>query len=220
LPQGWEEKYDAVNKRVFYVDHNTKTTTWTRPATAPSATPADVQQQQQQEGSPAAAAAGSSASGQQAAGWSSSGSLARKSRPGSSGKGGGEDGGDDSDSGVSAGGTNACRVKNVGSLGRTIYLGPRLSSNGNAIESAKFIAAPPHETAALLRLLHRPAEKAMYEPLTPWCMFSPRLAKVSRLHGMAVAQCHGLPSCIWHGWEPCCGCVPWRSVTGSHVVCI
>jgi hypothetical protein len=22
------------------------------------------------------------------------------------------------------------------------------------------------------------AEKAMYEPLTPWCMFSPRLAKV------------------------------------------
>jgi E3 ubiquitin-protein ligase NEDD4 len=99
LPQGWEEKYDAVNKRVFYVDHNTKTTTWTRPATAPSPTAADVQQQQQ-EGSPASTSAGSSASGQQLAGVSGSGSLARKSRPGSSGKGMGEDGADDSDSGV------------------------------------------------------------------------------------------------------------------------
>jgi TolA-binding protein len=34
LPPGWEAKYDAVNKRVFYVDHNTKTTTWTRPQCA------------------------------------------------------------------------------------------------------------------------------------------------------------------------------------------
>jgi TolA-binding protein len=37
LPPGWEAKYDAVNKRVFYVDHNTKTTTWTRPQCTPAA---------------------------------------------------------------------------------------------------------------------------------------------------------------------------------------
>lgn len=37
LPPGWEAKYDAVNKRVFYVDHNTKTTTWTRPQWTPPA---------------------------------------------------------------------------------------------------------------------------------------------------------------------------------------
>jgi hypothetical protein len=32
LPPGWQAKYDANNKRVFYIDHNTKTTTWARPA--------------------------------------------------------------------------------------------------------------------------------------------------------------------------------------------
>lgn len=31
LPPGWEAKYDALNKKVFYVDHNSKTTTWERP---------------------------------------------------------------------------------------------------------------------------------------------------------------------------------------------
>ena len=32
LPPGWEAKYDVINKRLFYVDHNNKTTTWERPA--------------------------------------------------------------------------------------------------------------------------------------------------------------------------------------------
>jgi WW domain len=31
LPPGWEAKYDAGQNRVFYVDHNTRTTTWERP---------------------------------------------------------------------------------------------------------------------------------------------------------------------------------------------
>ena len=45
LPPGWEAKYEPATKRVFYVDHNTKTTTWDRPAP-----PADwVQQQQKQQ---------------------------------------------------------------------------------------------------------------------------------------------------------------------------
>jgi hypothetical protein len=117
LPPGWEAKYDAVNKRVFYVDHNTKTTTWSRPVWTPAAveqpagsgsspvsagsSPASAgsqQQQQQQSGWPAGAGGGSG--GGQVAGWSSTGSLARKSRPGSSKA--GEDGasGADSDSGV------------------------------------------------------------------------------------------------------------------------
>jgi len=30
LPPGWEEKIDA-NGRTYYVDHNTRTTTWQRP---------------------------------------------------------------------------------------------------------------------------------------------------------------------------------------------
>jgi hypothetical protein len=36
LPPGWEAKYDPTTKRVFYVDHNTKSTTWDRPAPPPS----------------------------------------------------------------------------------------------------------------------------------------------------------------------------------------
>lgn len=124
LPPGWEAKFDAANKRVFYVDHNTKTTTWNRPAwsehqlaaqqeSATAAAPAaagagagadsspgsgDSQRRQQQD-------AGAGASGQ-VAGWSgataagsAAAGLGRKSRPGSS-KAGGEDGGSDSDSGV------------------------------------------------------------------------------------------------------------------------
>lgn len=31
LPPGWEKKSDAVTGKAFYVDHNTKTTTWTHP---------------------------------------------------------------------------------------------------------------------------------------------------------------------------------------------
>ncbi|CAF4209435.1 unnamed protein product, partial [Rotaria magnacalcarata] len=30
LPPGWEERQDALG-RTYYVDHNTRTTTWTRP---------------------------------------------------------------------------------------------------------------------------------------------------------------------------------------------
>jgi hypothetical protein len=37
LPPGWEAKFDTVNKRVFFVDHNTKTTTWERPKWSPAA---------------------------------------------------------------------------------------------------------------------------------------------------------------------------------------
>ena len=32
LPDGWEAKIDPGSGKVFYVDHNSKTTTWTRPA--------------------------------------------------------------------------------------------------------------------------------------------------------------------------------------------
>lgn len=31
LPTGWEQAYDAVSNRIFYVDHNSKTTTWLNP---------------------------------------------------------------------------------------------------------------------------------------------------------------------------------------------
>lgn len=100
LPPGWEAKYDAINKRVFYVDHNTKTTTWTRPASAGAALSAGG------EGSSHGSVAGESGSQQLLDGSSSagqgvgstSGGLARKSRPASS-KAPGEDGGEDSDSG-------------------------------------------------------------------------------------------------------------------------
>ncbi len=34
--QGWEAKVDRANNRVFYVDHNTKTTSWERPRHSPS----------------------------------------------------------------------------------------------------------------------------------------------------------------------------------------
>lgn len=101
LPPGWEAKYDAVNKRVFYVDHNTKTTTWTRPAwVAPAgAEPAaDSSSSPGSGGSQRQDAGGSSAGLEQVAGWSTSGGLARKSRP--SNRAAGEDGGSDSDSGV------------------------------------------------------------------------------------------------------------------------
>lgn len=52
LPPGWEAKYDAVNKRVFYVDHNTKTTTWNKPQWTPPQQ--QEQRQQQAPGSPLA----------------------------------------------------------------------------------------------------------------------------------------------------------------------
>jgi hypothetical protein len=44
LPPGWEAKFDVINKRVFYVDHNSKTTTWERPAAmvVNCATPAEA----------------------------------------------------------------------------------------------------------------------------------------------------------------------------------
>lgn len=45
LPQGWEAKYDPVTKRVFYVDHNSKTTSWDRPPPPPG-----WQEQQRQAG--------------------------------------------------------------------------------------------------------------------------------------------------------------------------
>jgi hypothetical protein len=42
LPPGWEAKYDPASKRAFYVDHNSRTTSWERPvlpaAPAPPAT--------------------------------------------------------------------------------------------------------------------------------------------------------------------------------------
>lgn len=31
LPPNWEHAYDEVSNRIFYVDHNTKTTTWIHP---------------------------------------------------------------------------------------------------------------------------------------------------------------------------------------------
>ncbi len=35
--QGWEAKYDKQTKRIFYVDHNSRTTTWERPTWAAGA---------------------------------------------------------------------------------------------------------------------------------------------------------------------------------------
>jgi hypothetical protein len=97
LPPGWEAKYDAVNKRVFYVDHNTKTTTWTRPPwTAPA-----VGAEQAADGGSSPGSGGSQrqegVAHEPVAGWSTSGGLASKSRPAS--RAAGEDGGSDSDSG-------------------------------------------------------------------------------------------------------------------------
>jgi hypothetical protein len=40
LPPGWEAKIERTTQRVFYVDHNTKTTHWERPATPPASLPA------------------------------------------------------------------------------------------------------------------------------------------------------------------------------------
>jgi hypothetical protein len=31
LPAGWESRTDMVTGATFYIDHNTRTTTWTRP---------------------------------------------------------------------------------------------------------------------------------------------------------------------------------------------
>ncbi|GAX77587.1 hypothetical protein CEUSTIGMA_g5031.t1 [Chlamydomonas eustigma] len=36
LPPGWEAKIDRTNNRIFYVDHNNKTTSWERPPPSPS----------------------------------------------------------------------------------------------------------------------------------------------------------------------------------------
>lgn len=53
LPPGWEESYDHVSQRVFFIDHNTKTTTFERPVLLPTAPPSyDVAVQQQQQGAP------------------------------------------------------------------------------------------------------------------------------------------------------------------------
>jgi hypothetical protein len=100
LPPGWEAKYDAVNKRVFYVDHNTKTTTWTRPAW--TAAPAVPGAEQAADGGSSPGSGGSQQGPEGVVpepveGWSTSGGLARKSRPAS--RAAGEDGGSDSDSG-------------------------------------------------------------------------------------------------------------------------
>lgn len=47
LPQGWEAKMDMRTGRIFYVDHNTKRTTWERPA--PPALPEALQSQSSSE---------------------------------------------------------------------------------------------------------------------------------------------------------------------------
>jgi hypothetical protein len=52
LPPGWEAKYEPTTKRVFYVDHNTKSTTWDRPAPPPGWRP-----------DPSAAGSGAAAAG-------------------------------------------------------------------------------------------------------------------------------------------------------------
>jgi hypothetical protein len=36
LPPGWEAKYDPASKRAFFVDHNSRTTSWERPPPLPS----------------------------------------------------------------------------------------------------------------------------------------------------------------------------------------
>ncbi|KAI9505687.1 hypothetical protein GGI25_002404 [Coemansia spiralis] len=48
LPQGWEQRIDHLG-RVYYVDHNTRTTTWRRPqasGNAPAIEPSDTERQQ------------------------------------------------------------------------------------------------------------------------------------------------------------------------------
>lgn len=35
LPAGWESRTDIVTGSTFYIDHNTRTTTWTRPVQVP-----------------------------------------------------------------------------------------------------------------------------------------------------------------------------------------
>jgi hypothetical protein len=35
LPSGWESKKDNVTGNAFYIDHNTRTTTWQRPPPPP-----------------------------------------------------------------------------------------------------------------------------------------------------------------------------------------
>ncbi|KAF8060490.1 SAC9 [Scenedesmus sp. PABB004] len=52
LPPGWEAKFDPSNKRLFYVDHNTKTTTWERPAWTAEQRAHAAQQQAQQQAPP------------------------------------------------------------------------------------------------------------------------------------------------------------------------
>ncbi|KAF6264364.1 hypothetical protein COO60DRAFT_1698391 [Scenedesmus sp. NREL 46B-D3] len=140
LPPGWEAKYDAVNKRVFYVDHNTKTTTWSRPqAAAPAAAAAST-------GDVAAAAAaaadppagtGSSNGHVPASGSSSeqqSAVLASSSR-----------------------GSASLHHKRPGSLARKSLTADDGASGSDSDSGA---------------------DKERYEPLTPWCMFSPRHARV------------------------------------------
>ncbi|EGD72213.1 hypothetical protein PTSG_00234 [Salpingoeca rosetta] len=39
LPPGWEARYDPNTRRTFYVDHNTKTTSWNPPTPAQHAPP-------------------------------------------------------------------------------------------------------------------------------------------------------------------------------------
>ncbi|KAL8806449.1 MAG: hypothetical protein Q9182_001364 [Xanthomendoza sp. 2 TL-2023] len=33
LPEGWEQSHDPRNRRPYYIDHNTRTTSWVRPVT-------------------------------------------------------------------------------------------------------------------------------------------------------------------------------------------
>mmetsp|Transcript_29112 Transcript_29112/g.58134 ORF Transcript_29112/g.58134 Transcript_29112/m.58134 type:complete len:422 (+) Transcript_29112:285-1550(+) len=47
LPAGWEERFDDSTGKAFYINHNTRTTTWTRPgapapAPAPAPTPSHI----------------------------------------------------------------------------------------------------------------------------------------------------------------------------------
>lgn len=55
-PQGWEMRIHPESGRAFYIDHNTKTTSWERPASQPPPLP-----QQQQQGEDQGRAASSSA---------------------------------------------------------------------------------------------------------------------------------------------------------------
>ena len=34
LPPGWEERLDTTSGKMYYIDHNTKTTSWERPPMA------------------------------------------------------------------------------------------------------------------------------------------------------------------------------------------